>query len=1088
MTISADTIARLMSEPGKPIIVWSEEQREAIEIGMQPHLIVAGAGSGKTTVMTARILWLIGRGQVRPDHVLGLTFTNKAAGEFAERITAAMARMRREGLVPLAYDEVDEDVGAQSHQERDGDGNPLISTYHAFAQRLLVDHGLRIGYEPGATLLNEVSRQQLAYRTVLRTKLGLTYVSRHVPTVVGQLLELDAVLAERLIEPHELLDDETERITWLQALPTLQDAGNKMLKTSWTRVEVAQLVMEFREAKRRNFVTDFADQMRTAAGLAADLAAGAPDVIAELRTQAAAVLLDEYQDTSVAQRRMIQSLFGQGHPIMAVGDPCQAIYGWRGASVFNIDEFTDDFPKADASAASYSTLTEVRRCAPEILSVANTLSQELRVQHPKVKELRPPAQIAYRGRFEVARLESVADETAWVVAQIEGALGVYAPAEVAVLCRKRSDIAVTAAALDSAGIAYDVVGVTALLNRPEIADLVAVLRVLHNPADNPALIRLLAGHRWGLGVRDLAALGAHARRHSVRQDLDSDADVGQKLRDAVNDQDPADVFALCDVLEEVATGKQVDGLSADAAARCAEFVGELHYLRRFIGEPMDEVIARILSVTGLAVEARIGAPELVTTRVHALDVFSQLAEDYVGLDRDLSLAGFLQWLEDAERFEKAPSLDVPSSGINLKLMTVHASKGLEFDAVVLPYLVDGVFPASRGRPRWPSSAKALPSTLMEEREQPHMYPQYPDLTAGPRSKDKKEFDIAMSALDLMEERRLAYVAVTRARKLVVASGHVWGATQKNPREPSPWLTAMRDYVEAGGAGCVAQWVEVAAGAIRPEVVQREYFWPSTRAEFELLALREAASLVDQVQARQQTSSPAASADQHTHVDTADDEVLAWAADVDALLAEWAAAQNPVREVRMPTSLSTTAVIRLAENPAAFASRLARPMPAVSSMAASRGTALHAYIENKWRGELALFDAVDVDDLLAASMTDAETQTLIAGYEAGPFAERAPYAVEVPFTLVLDGHTVNGRIDAIFREPDGRWLVIDWKSSREESANGVQLAVYRHAWAERHSLSLDEVDAAFHYVRTGNSVTPPEALLTRDELRRILNPD
>ncbi|NDB18316.1 MAG: ATP-dependent helicase, partial [Actinobacteria bacterium] len=654
MTLSTDAIGRLMTEPGKPTIVWSAEQREAIEVGVHPHLIVAGAGSGKTTVMTARILWLVGGGHLRPDQVLGLTFTNKAAGEFAERITVALARMRREGLIP---DTVDNEDDERSHipdvAVEDGRA-PLISTYHSFAQRLLAEHGLRIGYEPGATLLNEVSRQQLAYRTVLRTRLRLSQVSRHVPTVVAQLLELDAVLAERLIEPQVLLDDETERIEWLHGLPSLQDAGKKMLATSTARAEVAQLVMEFREAKRRNFLTDFADQMRTAAGLAADLAVNAPDVIADLRAQASAVLLDEYQDTSVAQRRMLQSLFGQGHPIMAVGDPCQAIYGWRGASVFNIDEFTEDFPKADGTPASHSTLTEVRRCAPEILTVANTISAELRDQHTKVKQLRPPADIAYRGRFDVARLETVQEETRWVVEQIAQALGNFAPEQVAVLCRKRSDIAVTAAALDAAGIAYDVVGVTALLNRPEVADLVAVLRVLHNPADNPALIRLLAGHRWALGVRDLAALGAHARRHSVRNELGSDAEISEKLLDAVRDQDPADVFALCDVLEDVAAGAHIDGLSRDATERCAEFVAELHYLRRFIGEPLDEVIARIMTVTGLAVEARLGAPALVATRIHALDTFAQLADDYVGLDRDLSLAGFLQWLADAERFEKAP--------------------------------------------------------------------------------------------------------------------------------------------------------------------------------------------------------------------------------------------------------------------------------------------------------------------------------------------------------------------------------------------------------------------------------------------------
>lgn len=1098
MSVTPEVIAGLMSEPGKPRIQWTQEQREAIEVGLHPHLIVAGAGSGKTTVMTARILWLIGGGHMLPAQILGLTFTNKAAGEFAERITMALARMRSAGLLTEPATIANDD-GLSPFDRLAGDddasgvgdaGAPLIATYHSFAQRLLAEHGLRIGYEPGAALLNDVSRQQLAYRTVLRTKLNLRSVSRHVPTVVEQLLDLDGLLADRLIEPEVLIDDESARIEWLRNLPSLQDAGKKMLQTSCARAEVAQLVVEFREAKRRHFVTDFSDQMRTAAGLAATLAADSPAVIAELRTQARAVLLDEYQDTSVAQRRMLQSLFGNGHPIMAVGDPCQAIYGWRGASVFNIDEFTDDFPRIDGIPASHSTLSQVRRCAPEILTVANTVSAPLRQQHTKVPELRAPTEVTYSGRFDVARLESVSEETQWSVARIAIALSEYQPEEIAVLCRKRADIAVMAAALDAAGIPYDVVGVTALLSRPEVADLVATLRVLHNPADNPSLIRLLAGTRWAVGVRDLSALGAHAQRNTVRNDVGDDAQIEQKLLDAVKDQDPTDVFALCDVLEELAQGAEIDGLSVEAGRRCIEFVAELHYLRRFIGEPLDEVIARIMSVTGLITEARIGPPAVVATRVQALDAFAQLADDYVGLDGDLSLAGFLQWLADSEKFEKSPSLDVPPTGRHLKLMTVHASKGLEFDAVVLPYLVDGVFPSARGRARWPSSVKALPATLMEERERPHIFAEYPNETEGPRSKDKKLFDIAMADLDLMEERRLAYVAVTRARKLVIASGHVWGATQKSEREPSPWLEAMRDYIASGGAGEVAHWAEVADDSPRPEVVVREYAWPTVASEDETSHVRRAARHVERALAELAEQSPESARQvappSGEPTADADDVVREWIADVDALLAEWETVSSPVREVQMPASLSTTAVMRLAEDEQEFASRLARPMPAVSSIAAAQGTALHAYIENKWRGELALFDAVDVDEFVMDPFSDPRTQELIAAYEAGPFAHRAPYAVEVPFTLVLDGRTISGRIDAVFREADGRWLVIDWKSSREETANGLQLAVYRLAWAKRLDVDDAQVSAAFHYVRTGNTVSPAEAMTTEAELRRILN--
>ena len=1063
-------LGALLAAPGGTALTWSAEQFTAITAPAHPHLVVAGAGSGKTTVMTARILWLVGNGEVEPDRILGLTFTNKAAGEFGERCSRGLERLRertggpRSAAVP--HDEADDVVG-----------EPLISTYHSFAQRLLADHGLRIGYEPGASLMHEVTRRQLAFRTVQRTRAELVNVSSNAASVASSVLALDDLLAERLIDPQELIEHDRELAAWLRSLQgtsAWQGAGEDMLATALERIELAGLVEEFRLAKRERYLVDFADQMNAAARLAQHLAASQPEVVAALREQYQVVLLDEYQDTSVAQRMMLQALFGEGHCIMAVGDPCQAIYGWRGASVFNIDAFAEDFRGADGSPGTHSPLTEVRRCAPEILEVANTISEQLRAKHRLVQPLRPDPDSAKQGSFHIARMLTHEQETAWVARQVQDLAGRYPAHETAVLCRVNGDLARVAQALDSAGVPYDVVGVTALLSRPEVVDAVSVLRLLSNPGHNASLVRVLAGPRWAIGVRDLAALGHRALAMNPREKQDPARPVAEQLSAVVREQDPADVAALSDVLEAIAQGEHVPDLSDAAAQRCTALVQELRRLRRHVGEPVADLVRRVCAVTGLDVQMRLGPEHLVATRIRAMETLVELAEDFVGIDGSRSLHDFLRWLDDAVRFDKVPSVEVPATGEFVRLMTVHASKGLEFDAVVLPYLVDGVFPSSRGRKRWPTSAVALPPDLLEDRERAEVFPQYPDRGTGPRAKDFKDYRDHMRAGDRLEETRLAYVAVTRARFHVVASGHLWGPTQVKPRAASPWLTAMRDYVAGGGVGIIDEWVDdPPKGEERPPVVQTEVPWPVAEQSEAVQARRAGAALVRAALDGEAVTVPAPAGD--------DPEAAQWAADVDTLIAGWHRNNAAERDVLLPSGLSASDAMRLIADDQDFALQLARPVPRVSNQRASRGTRFHAYVEDKWRGELALFARVEVDDIVEEPMSDPDLDELIAAFEAGPFATRPPHDVEVEFTAVFGEVTVRGRIDAVFDCGDGTWEVIDWKTNAREDADPVQLAIYRHAWAALRGIPLEQVRAGFYYVRTATTDMHADDLMTYAEL-------
>lgn len=449
-------------------IPFTPEQTACIIAPPAPQVIVAGAGSGKTTVMAARVVWLVGTGQVAPEQVLGLTFTNKAAGELAERVRKALVKA---GVTDP--DVIDPD---------NPPGEPVISTYHAFAGRLLTDHGLRIGLEPTARLLADATRFQLAARVLREAPGPYPALTRSFPDLVSDLLTLDAELAEHLVRPEELRAYDAELLLALEGAKLTNADLRKVPETAAARRELTELVTRYRAAKRERDLLDFGDQIAHSATLAR-----IPEVGRVLREEFRVVLLDEYQDTSVAQRVLLAGLFGggTGHPVTAVGDPCQAIYGWRGASVANLDDFPEHFAHADGGSAARQSLSENRRSGGRLLDLANGLAEPLRAMHAGVEALRPAPGAERDGQVRCALLRTHAEEIDWLADSIAHLVNTgKAPGEIAVLCRTATDFAEIQGALVARDIPVEVVGLSGLLHLPEVADLVSVCEVLQDPGAN----------------------------------------------------------------------------------------------------------------------------------------------------------------------------------------------------------------------------------------------------------------------------------------------------------------------------------------------------------------------------------------------------------------------------------------------------------------------------------------------------------------------------------------------------------------------------------------------------------------------------
>ncbi|MEU9077259.1 UvrD-helicase domain-containing protein [Kitasatospora sp. NPDC004745] len=1061
-------------------IPFNREQMAAIGAPLEPAVIVAGAGSGKTTVMAARVVWLVGSGAVRPEEVLGLTFTNKAAGELAERVRTAL-RVCGLGLPPA------EGWGRGADQDdAESLGEPEISTYHAFAGRLLKEHGLRIGIEPDVRLLADATRFQLAAK-VLRTARGpFPALTGTFANLVADLIALDGELAEHLVEPAALRTHDEELLDALATVKLTNDDLRAVPATARARLELLRLVEEYRRRKRAAGLMDFGDQIAAAARLAQDRA----EVGELLRGQFRVVLLDEYQDTSVAQRLMLAGLFGAGpdgrgggHPVTAVGDPCQAIYGWRGASVANLDEFPRHFPRATGGPAARYALSENRRSGGRLLAFANELAAPLRAMHEGVEALRPAPGAEQEGYVRAALLPTHAEEVDWLADSIAHLVRTgTAPGRIAVLCRGGAAFPDIHAALVAREVPVEVVGLGGLLQLPEVADLVAVCEVLQDPTANAALVRLLIGPRWRIGPRDLALLGRRAAE-LVRTDRPEGVEA---LTAAVAEADPTEVVSLADAVETFLDADQPDELpfSAEARVRLARLAQELRDLRRSLADPLMDVLHRVLTVTGLEVELAASPLALAARRRETLHAFLDVAASFADLDGDPGLAAFLAFLRAAQEYERGLDSSLPGGEDTVKVLTAHKSKGLEWDVVAVPGLVKGAFPSGSPRERWTSTKRVLPHALRGDAAT------LPDVRGGWNGKSMTAFRQQLAEHAGIEELRLGYVAFTRPRALLLASGHWWGPSQKTVRGPSAFLEKLREHCELPGAGEVECWAEQPEkGAENPAlaaVVDRP--WPLPLDPAAQHARRRVAAVVRArvagLGAEPVPVEPMAVEDQR--------QLASWDRDLTSLLGELERSRRTARDVPLPAALSATQLLRLAADPDGFARDLARPMPRPPQPAARRGTRFHAWLQSRIEplmliepGALPGADDDGIED-------EQDLERLKEAFLRTPYAQRRPHRVEAPFHLVLGGRVVRGRIDAVYRDGDGesesggasRYEVVDWKTHREETADPLQLAVYRIAWAEQAGVPPEQVTASFLYVRSGRIVRPT-GLPDRKELERLL---
>jgi DNA helicase II / ATP-dependent DNA helicase PcrA len=856
------------------------EQSAVISAPLEPRLVVAGAGSGKTATMSDRVVWLVANGFVAPDEVLGVTFTRKAAGELAQRINRKIDLLADSGLdlpapaaevadaaAPADEDAADAEQGAQQGMQHGaelaaGPSRASVSTYHSYANTLVRDHGMRIGLEPDTGMIGEAQSYQMVSRIVRAYPGDLGFANVPASTLVRGTIHLAADCAEHLVEPDEVEAYLADQFDLGASLPFSEkeaEGSNAKVASIFTmlrlRRTMAELVVGYRRAKLEAGVMDFGDLVRFAARIAQTV-----EVVGQIeRSRYKVVLLDEFQDTSHAQLELFRGLFGvDGHPVTAVGDPNQSIYGFRGASAGQLFSFPGTFPVPAPDGvrepAPVSYLTTAWRNSLNVLAAANAVADPLRSGPVGGIQVKPlvPSPVAAEGEVRAAWLQDSEREAEAVVAALKAEARPELPLlkrpTRAILCRTRGQFEPLMETMDAAGVPYEVLGLSGLLSVPEVADVIAVLQVITDPGRNDHLMRILTGARWRIGAADLmvlreraATLARNRRSPDSEPDRPVDADAAEQDTSPEEDAESASLIEALDWLPGPDwTGRSGRSFSAAGRERLGKLSRELRWLAGQSGLELTALIRLVETTLGLDIEVTARPGQSGASARRHLDAFLDAARDFTlggteGSGADLT--AFLAWLEAAEEREKGLGIaGVEPSHDAVQLLTAHASKGLEWDIVAVPGLVDGQFPG-KTVDTWTSERSGrLPWALRGDRDSlPQWRTDWENqrdwaghavgwFLKGQQENYPDSYKDLAAAHHLQEERRLAYVAFTRARSLLLLSGSHWRGANRTPAEPSPFL---RELVESTGPGQVVlgPWTEPeTAGEANPFADRKLAAW------------------------------------------------------------------------------------------------------------------------------------------------------------------------------------------------------------------------------------------------------------------------
>lgn len=615
--------------------ILNSEQQKAVEFGDGPLLIIAGAGTGKTTVVTERIKHIISEGRAKPSEILALTFTEKAAREMEERVDVIM---------PYGYTQM------------------WISTFHKFCDRILRLEAIHIGLNPSYVLMTDTDATMLFRRHLFDFHLDYFRPLGNPTKFIAGILQHFSRLQDEDVNPTQYLD-------WVkkQKSKNIKQSEEEELEYKKYK-ELATAYQTYQDIKVQEGYMDFGDLICQTLHLFRTR----KNILASYQKQFHYILVDEFQDTNIAQNELVSLLAGQNQNITAVCDDDQSIYKFRGAAVSNVLSFRKHFP-----ASKLIVLLKNYRSTQAILDASYQLIQHNNPDRLEIKEQINKKLISEQHRDGVwpkfLYVDRVENEADIVAKEILEQHKLYDWKDIAILVRANSHAEPFMRAFDRQGIPYQFLGPGQLFRQPEIKELIAYLAVLQNFENDSALYRVLSMEYFGISPRDIAALANIAKKQNT------------SLFEAC---EKSEIDTIVNIVTLV--HKHLGLVTRESAGQLLYFfLAESGMIKNILDykAPLDEMKARNIS-----------------------KFFSKL-KSYEIDHADASVSAVLDWLElSAEIGESPLSADsdwMQNNAVNI--LTVHGAKGLEFPIVFLVNMVGARFPTTARREQIP-----IPDELIKE--------------------------------------------------------------------------------------------------------------------------------------------------------------------------------------------------------------------------------------------------------------------------------------------------------------------------------------------------------------------------------------
>lgn len=676
----------------------NSEQKEAVEFGDGPLLIIAGAGTGKTTVITERIKHLISAGRAKPSEILALTFTEKSAREMEERVDVIM---------PYGYTEL------------------WISTFHSFCDRIMRQEAIHIGLNPAYKLMTDADATMILRKNLF--SFGLDYfrpLGNPTKFIGGMLTHFDR-LRDEDVTPEQYVD-------WI---------GSDLKKRSDPFVELARAYKAYQEIKTKEGLMDFADLI----GHTLTLFRSRPNILKQYQNQFKYLLVDEFQDTNIAQNELVKLMAGKQVNLTVVADDDQAVYKWRGASVSNVLQFRKTYPNAHLIVLSKNYRSTQTILDTSYRLIAHNNPDRLEVREGINKKLVSTRDIQGE-RVAFIHADRVENEADIVAKEIKRLGGKYQWKNFAILVRANNHAEPFTRALSRAGIPYQFLGPGQLFRQPEIKDLIAYLSVLSNFDDNVSLFRVLSMEYFKISVRDIVSIANFSKKYSLS------------------------LFEACEAVvgKRTFTNIRLPFISLETRAKLEKMITMIvRHLGLLTKETAGQILFYFLQDSGMMKSILEYKAPLDERKAQNITKFFNKLKTYEGEHEDASVTAVLDWIMlSMELGESTLASDFDwTENDAVNMLTVHSAKGLEFNVVFLVNLVSQRFPTTERREKIP-----IPDAMVKE-----ILPE--------------------GDYHLEEERRLFYVGMTRARDRLILTAADYYGEGKREKKISPFVyEALGDSV------------------------------------------------------------------------------------------------------------------------------------------------------------------------------------------------------------------------------------------------------------------------------------------------------